>query len=155
MIIKSYEIEKNPSKFLGYNFFLLYGENRGLKKDIREAIKLAVNRYDTNLEFLSIYENDITENEESFYNSIYSGSLFASKKIITVHNVTDKIIKQVKDIVDRYPKNVLIIIFSEVLEKKSKLRNFFETNLKTLCIPCYLDNDKNLEIIAKTELKKK
>ena len=154
MIIKSYEIEKNPSKFLGYNFFLLYGENRGLKKDIREAIKLAVNRYDTNLEFLSIYENDITENEESFYNSIYSGSLFASKKIITVHNVTDKIIKQVKDIVDRYPKNVFIIISAEILEKKSKLRNFFETNIKTLCIPCYLDNDKSLEIIAINKLKK-
>jgi len=47
-----------------------------------------------------------------------------------------------------------LIIFANVLEKKSKLRNFFETNLKTLCIPCYLDNDKDLEIIAKAEFKK-
>jgi len=134
--------------------FLLYGENNGLKKDIRESIKIAVSQQDANIELLSLYENDIINNEENFYNSIYSGSLFSNKKIITLNNATDKIIKQINNIVDRYPENVFLIIFADVLEKKSKLRHFFETNLKTICIPCYLDNDKDLEIIAKTELKK-
>jgi len=32
--------------------------------------------------------------------------------------------------------------------------NFFEKNKKTICIPCYLDNEKDLEIIALLELKK-
>ena len=36
MITKSYEIEKNISKFIKYNMFLLYGENYGLKKEIQE-----------------------------------------------------------------------------------------------------------------------
>ena len=39
MIIKSYEIQKNLSNFLKYNFYLLYGENNGLKKEIRELCK--------------------------------------------------------------------------------------------------------------------
>jgi len=134
--------------------FLLYGENNGLKKDIKEFIKTVVGQQDANIELLSLYENDIIDNEENFYNSIYSGSLFSNKRIITINDGTDKIIKQVNDIVDRYPKNVFLIIFSDTLEKKSKLRNFFEKNLKTICIPCYLDNDKDLEIIAKAELKK-
>ena len=99
MIIKSYEIEKNISKFLDYNFFLLYGENLGLKKDINNSIKLAIKKQDVNLEFSSIFENEITENEEAFYNSIYSGSLFGN-------------------------------------------------------IPCYLENDRGVEIIAVNELKK-
>ena len=51
-------------------------------------------------------------------------------------------------------ENVFLIIFSEILEKKSKLRNFFEKNKKTICIPCYLDSEKDLEIIAQSELKK-
>ena len=34
------------------------------------------------------------------------------------------------------------------------MRNFFETNKKTISIPCYLDSDKDLDIIAQTELKK-
>ena len=134
--------------------FLLYGENNGLKKDIKEFIKTVVGQQDANIELLSLYENDIIDNEENFYNSIYSGSLFSNKRIITINDGTDKITKQIKDIGDRYPENIFLIIFSTVLEKKSKLRNFFETNLKTLCIPCYLDNDKDLEIIANTELKK-
>ena len=143
MILKSYEIQRNPSNFLKYNVFLLYGENNGLKKEIRESIKTVVSQQDANIELLSLYESDIMDNEENFYNSIYSGSLFSNKKIITINNGTDKIIEQVNNVVDKYPENVFLIIFANVLEKKSKLRNFFETNLKTLCIPCYLDNDKS------------
>ena len=154
MIIKSYEIQRNPLNFIKYNLFLLYGENDGLRKDIKESIKVAVNQQNTHIELLSLYENDIIDNEENLYNSIYSGSLFSKKKIITINNGTDKIIKQVKDIVEKLPENVFLIIFSGVLDKKNKLRNLFETNIKTLCIPCYLDSDKDLEIIAKTEFKK-
>ena len=110
--------------------FLLYGENNGLKKDIKEFIKTVVGQQDANIELLSLYENDIIDNEENFYNSIYSGSLFSNKKIITINNGTDKIIKQINYIVDRYPENVFLIIYSEILEKKSKLRNFFETKKK-------------------------
>ena len=133
---------------------MLYGENLGLKKDINNSIKLAIKKQDVNLEFSSIFENEITENEEAFYNSIYSGSLFGNKKIINISNVSEKILKQVSDLVDKFPKNVFIIIFAEILEKKSKLRNFFEKNSKTLCIPCYLENDRGVEIIAVNELKK-
>ena len=154
MIIKSYEIQRNPLNFIKYNLFLLYGENDGLRKDIKESIKVAVNQQNTHIELLSLYENDIIDNEENLYNSIYSGSLFSNKKIITINNGTDKIIKQVKDIVEKLPENIFLIIFSGVLDKKNKLRNLFETNIKTLCIPCYLDSDKDLEIIAKTEFKK-
>ena len=154
MIKKSYEVEKKISDLLKYNLFLLYGENYGLKKDIREIIKSEIKKNDSNVELSSLYEKDITDNEDNFYNSIYSGSLFGNKKIITIYNGTDKIISQVEDINQKYPENVFIIIFSEILEKKSKLRNFFETNTKTICIPCYLDNERDLEIIANKELKK-
>ena len=154
MIKKSYEVEKKISDLLKYNLYLLYGENYGLKKDIREVIKNEIKKNDSNVELLSLYEKDIIENKDDFYNSIYSGSLFGNKKIITIYNGTDKRISQVQDINDKYPGNVFIIIFSEILEKKSKLRNFFETNTKTICIPCYLDNERDLEIIANKELKK-
>ena len=81
MIIKSYELQKNLSNFLKYNFYLLYGENNGLKKEIREAVNVTIKQKDPNLELLSLYDNDVINNKESFYNSIYSGSLFSKKKI--------------------------------------------------------------------------
>ena len=153
MIIKSYEVQKNLQNLLKYKLFLLYGENNGLKKDIKESIIKSIGEKNT-IEFLSLDENDIKENEENFYNSIFSGSLFYDKRLITINNGTDKILKPLESVADKFPENIFLVIFSEVLEKKSKLRNFFEKNSKTICVPCYLDNDRDLEIITTKELKK-
>ena len=154
MIIKSYEVKKNKSNLLKNNFILLYGENLGLKKDIKDFITAEINQKDDSIEILSLYESEILNNEENFYNLAYTKSLFYNKKIITIYEATDKITKKINDIYAKYPENLFLIIFSEILEKKSKLRDFFEKNKKTICIPCYLDNEKNLEIIAQSELKK-
>ena len=154
MIIKSYEIKKSKLNFLKNNFFLLYGENLGLKKDIKDFITEEIKRIDNKVEILSLYESGILDNEENFYNFIYSGSLFSNKKVITIYGATDKIIKKINDVYDKCPDNISLIIFSEILEKKSKLRVFFEKNEKTVCIPCYLDSEKDLEMIARFELKK-
>ena len=73
MIIKSYEIKKKKSSFLKNNFFLLYGENHGLKKDIKNFITSEVKQKDDTIEILSLYENEIFDNEENFHNFVYSG----------------------------------------------------------------------------------
>tara|TARA_B100001123_G_C15308972_1_gene1023665 strand:- start:1010 stop:2041 length:1032 start_codon:yes stop_codon:yes gene_type:complete len=154
MIIKSYEIEKKISTLLKYNLFLLYGENNGLKKDIRKIINFNLKKKKSNIELLSTYEEDILENKENFYNSIYSGSLFSDQKIITINNGTDKITSLIEDILNKKNENVLLIIFSQILEKKSKLRNLFEKETNTICVPCYLDNERDLQNIAQFELQK-
>ena len=154
MIIKSYEVQKNKYNLSKYNFFLLYGENFGLKKDIKDIIKIAIKQKNDSLEMLSVYETEIFDNEENFYNSIYSGSLFSNKKIITIFDATDKIMKKIDSVYDTYTENVFLVIISGILEKKSKLRNFFETSKKTICIPCYLDSQKDLKIIAQSEFRK-
>ena len=154
MILKSYEIEKKLPNLSKHNLFLFYGENIGLKKDIRNKIKIGMNEKEVNLEFLSFYENEIIDNEDNFYSSIYSGSLFSNKKMITINNGTDKIIKFIEDIYIKYPENLILIIFADLLEKKSKLRSFFEKNTTAVCVPCYLDNNRDLENILTNELKK-
>ena len=151
MIFKSFEIKKNIKNILKYNFFLLYGENEGLKKDIKEEIKVALKNKDDGMEYNTLYEDEILNNEENFYESIYSGSLFGSGKIITINNASDKIIDQIETVYNKYPENVFFIIFSEILEKKSKIRNFFEKNEKTVCVPCYLDSDKDLQFVIRNE----
>ena len=154
MIIKSYELKKNKTKILKSNLFLLYGENFGLKKDIRKFIITEIKNEDNKIEILSLYQNEIIDNQENFYNLIYSGSLFSNKKIITIYGASEKIHEKINEVYNKYPKDVFIIIFSGVLEKKSKLRTFFEKNEKAFCIPCYLDNERDLETLAQLELKK-
>ena len=154
MILKSYETQNNISNFSKYNFYLLYGENFGLKKDIKEFIKKGLIKQNESSETQSIYENEFFEKKEYFFNSFFSGSLFSNKKIIIIHEATDKIFKIVNEIYDRNPQNIFFIIFSDILEKKSKLRNFFEKGKNVICIPCYSDTERDLEIIALSELKK-
>ena len=153
MIIKSYEIQKNKSNILKSNFFLLYGENLGLKNDIREFIKNEIEKKEA-IEILSLYESEILDKQKEFYNSVYSGSLFSKTKIIYINDATDKIIKTVEIILEKNIENVFFILHAEILEKKSKLRNIFEINKKAFCIPCYLDTEKDLEIIIQSEIKK-
>jgi len=154
MIIKSYEIKKNISNLIKNNFFLLYGENLGLKKDIKNFITNEVKQKNKDTEILSLYESEIINDEDIFFNLIYSGSLFSQKKIITIYETTDKLIDIIKDTHSKYSKDIYLIFFSNILDKKSKLRNFFEKEKQLICIPSYLDNEKDLATIAQLELKK-
>ena len=43
------QTEKNISKYIKYNMFLLYGENYGLKKEIQELIILKSKEIDNSL----------------------------------------------------------------------------------------------------------
>ena len=120
MIIKSYEVKKNKPIFPKNNFYLLYGENYGLKKDIKKFISTEIKQKDESIEILSLYELEILENDENFYNFIYSGSLFGNKKVITIYESTDKIIEKINDVYKKYSEKIYLIFFSEILEKKSK-----------------------------------
>ncbi|MBJ65915.1 MAG: DNA polymerase III subunit delta [Rhodobiaceae bacterium] len=154
MIFKSYEIKKNLKNLSKYSLLLLYGENSGLKKDIKNIIQFEIKKKEPNTELLKFYEDDIIGKEENFYNSLYSESLFSSKKIIFVNDASDKLSKIIEDILSKNLENTVLILSSNILEKKSKLRILFEKEKNTACIPCYLDNIRDLEIIANTELKK-
>jgi DNA polymerase-3 subunit delta len=154
MIIKSYEIKKNKTNLLKNNFFLLYGENLGLKKDIKNFITNELKKKNDSVEILSLFESEIINNKDNFFNLIYSGSLFSQQKIITIYETTDKIIDIVKETYKKYSEDIYLIFFSNVLDKKSKIRNFFEKENKLTCVACYLDNEKDLATITQLELKK-
>ena len=154
MIAKSYEILKNTLSFSKYNLYLLYGENDGLKKDILESIKIIVIQKEKDTEIISLSESDALDNDEKFYNILFSGSLFSKNKIVIIKDTKGKIVNLIEEIKDKNIENITIIIFSNILDKKSALRNFFEKNSYTLTIPCYPDTEKDLEIIANNNFKK-
>ena len=59
MIIKSYEIKKNKTSLSKNNFYLLYGENYGLKKDIKKFILTEIKQKDESIEILTLYESKV------------------------------------------------------------------------------------------------
>ncbi len=136
MIVKSHEINKINNEKVW--FYLLYGKNDGLKKELSNYI-LNSQSYVTNYE-----EKDILNNPEIFIDSIFSGSLFEDQKIIVIKRSTDKIFKIIEEVIKREIKDVKIIIESDYLDKKSKLRSFFEKNKLCICVALYPDNEQTL-----------
>jgi DNA polymerase III subunit delta len=147
MIIKSFELNKIDLK--KNQFFLLYGENHGHKEEI---IKKKFKDYYLNKSYC-YEENEIINNEDVFYNNILSKSFFENEKLIIISRATDKIFKIIEEIIKKNIEDLIIVINSNNLEKKSKLRNFFEKNQQTICIPFYEDNSQTLSSIASTFFK--
>ena len=142
MIIKSFEIDKK--KFNDQNFFLVYGENEGHKKEIIQVIK---NKLERDVE--SYDETQILNNNESFYEKVFNQSLFEKEKMIIINRCTEKIYELIENILEKNISDVKIILNANVLEKKSKLRNLFEKDKKLIVIPTYKDNSITLAEIAK------
>ena len=140
MIYKHYEINKLNSDF--NNIILLYGKNENLKKSI---IKNLVKDTDEKSVF---EEKEILDNSTYFLEDLLSRSLFSNNKFIIIKRSSDKILSSIVEIKDKNIKDVTIIIDAESLEKKSKLRAFFEKDKKLVCIPVYPDNQQTLSKFA-------
>jgi len=142
MIQKAFEINKIDLN--KYNLYLFYGENEGYKNEIikNKFEKLYPNqiyRYD---------EKEVLEKKNEFFNSILSKSFFENQKIIIISRVSDKIKDVIEEISLKNIEDIKIILSANILEKKSKLRNYFEKGKKTICTAFYADNIQTLSSIA-------
>ena len=149
MIIKSFELDKINS--IKKNLILIYGVNQGYKNQIIKEIfekkfEGEILRYD---------EIEILDNQEEFISSLMNKSLFDNEKLIIISRASDKILNFLDEIMERNIEKIRVIINSNNLEKKSKLRSLFEKEKELICIPFYEDNDKSLNLIAQNFFRKK
>ena len=142
MIIKNFEIIKK--EFNKQNFFLIYGENEGLKNEVIDNLKKKFNGTVENFD-----ETQIINDKELFYEKLFNQSLFEKEKIITINRWSEKIFDLIENIIEKKISDIKIILNASTLEKKSKLRNLFEKNKELIIIPTYKDTSITLVDIAK------
>ena len=146
MIIKSYLLEQNIKKLLE-GHFLFYGLNLGLKNDFKEKIK-TLNKKN---EVLIFNQEEILKNSESFLGEIKNISLFQKEKIFIIDQINDKFL-EIFETNSEIIEEQNIYLFSENLEKKSKIRNIFENSKKKIIVPCYEDNELSIKKIIQEKL---
>ena len=151
MLIKAYEISKKNLNSL--NYFLIYGENYGLIKDLIKSVLELKEKKNGKYEKFEFEEEEIIKNQNNFYNLIFSGSLFSAKKVIFVNRTTDKMFNLISEISKKKVEDILIFFKANQLEKKSKIRTLFEKENNLVCIACYLDNNLNLIKMVNNEIK--
>ena len=149
MILKNYEL--NKINFKSNYLILFYGNNNGLK--LEEINKILYRNQ--NFKKLIFFERDILINENSFFDEIFSGSLFDEKKIIIINNVSEKILKIIDQIENKDIQDIILIFNSEQLDKKSKLRAKFERQKNLICTAFYPDTEEMLIKIAYNFFKEK
>ena len=145
MNYKSYLIEENV-ELLKNHIALFYGENLGLinffKKKITEKHK----------KILRFTQEDVLKDHSKIFNEIKNISLFDDKKIIFISNVNDKLLDVIKEVSLDTGDNK-IFLFANILEKKSKLRSFFEKTTNCDVVTCYKDNDISIKKLIHQDLK--
>tara|TARA_B100000989_G_scaffold47840_1_gene31157 strand:+ start:58 stop:1056 length:999 start_codon:yes stop_codon:yes gene_type:complete len=142
MISKYYEIKKFKNKT---NYYLFYGENEGQKQDVIQDNFAQFTKENT----YKYTEKDIIENKRIFLENIYSKSFFENEKLILISNVSDKILNLIEEIIASNINDVVIILITKRLDKRSKIRNYFEREKTTIIIPFYEDTPQTLLSIAK------
>lgn len=147
MILKSFETKKIDLKYNKY--ILFYGKNEGAKSE--EILKILHNQ--KNINIIKYDEKQILENNELFFNNTLSKSLFEEKKIFIINRATDKFFKIIQELFEKKITDIIIIINSENLEKKSKLRSLFEKKSELICVPFYSDTLEILSQLAHKFLK--
>ena len=142
MILKTFNLDKD----INAKIFLFHGVNDGQKDEIIKNKFIPI--FGDNV--FKYYEREILSNIENFYNQILSKSFFENEKLIIIKDASDKIKEHIEVLKKRILDDIKIIIISNLLDKKSKLRNLFEKDNDLVAIAFYNDNNQTLSSIAKS-----
>ena len=146
MIFKSYILEENNKNF-DKKAYLFYGENLGLKNDLKKKVK---SQFKEN-EIIIFFQENLIQKEYLLIEEIKNISLFEKEKIFLIENVNDKILEVIKEALPIL-ENQKVFLFAESLDKKSKVRSFFEKSEICGAVACYPDNEITIKKILAKEL---
>ncbi len=137
MILKFYELNKLS---LNHQFILFHGKNSGLKVEEIQKIK---NKFQKKI--INYDEKQIIENEDNFFENVLNKSLFDESQIIVINKASDKILKIINELDHKEIQDIIFLLNAEILDKKSKLRDFFEKSKnKFISVAFYPDNNDTL-----------
>jgi len=150
MILKSFNLKKYLIKS-NTNIFLLYGENTGLIDQTIKDVFLpifpkSVSNYD---------ESEILRGIENFKSALFNKSFFEDEKLIIINRGTEKILSIIEELIEKKTQDIKVIIKSNFLEKKSRLRKFFEKDENTVIVAYYEDSYQTLYQLVQNFFKEK
>ena len=149
MIVKNFELRKHNLKNI--NFFLIYGNNKGLIDEIVQETLIP----NLSKNVFKYEETEILKDINNFEQNILNKSFFENEKLIIVNRVSDKLLNVIENIFSKNIDDLHFILLSGPLDKKSKIRKFFEKEKQYICVPVYEDNLQTLSSIVLNFMREK
>ena len=146
MIFRSFEFKKIEVK--KYNFYLFYGENEGLKKELidnnfKKTFQNSIYSYEENL---------ILQNQKNFFDEILTRSFFETEKLIIISEASNKIINIIEELIE---KKIQDIYKKYCNHKKFKsVQPLFANDIKVHKVMVYYDDGKFVAFSLLYELDK-
>ena len=149
MLIKLHELKTFKKK--NFNYYLFFGPNIDLIEETIEKIYKPI--FSKNI--FNYDEEEILKNSNEFKEMIFNKSFFEDDKFIIINKATNKVLEIIQEIVSSGLKDLKIIIKAGLLEKKSKLRNYFEKKDDVIAAAFYEDTHQSLLLMVQNILKDK
>ena len=137
---------------------LLYGADYGL---INERVKLIIksffnadNSKNKELNIIDFDSNDLLLDAELLDTETKSLSLISAKKLIRIKANDDKALNIIQQYIENPQDSCLLIVMSNNLAPRSKLRQYFENEKSIVVLPCYLDEKNTISELIKNTFSK-
>ena len=136
---------------------LLYGQDYGL---ISERSSLIISSFFSNINgginsfnIVDFSAASIISNPKELEIEASSISLLNAKKVIRIKDAVDSSYAALEDYLLKPYQDCLVIVLSENLSPRSKLRKLFEKHNEAIILPCYSDEKKNILNLIESSLK--
>lgn len=142
---------KSPGS--GYGAVLIFGPDTGLVNErTRTLAKSLADQEDPPGEIISLDETDLAANPDRLAVELKTLPMFGGKKVVRLKAGPRLNPKMIEALLSEGPLEGRLIIEAGDLKKGGKLRLIFEKAKSAAAIPCYADDQRNIQQLIKQEL---
>ena len=153
MKLKAHEVERfvtSPNPMI--RVILVYGKNRGAIDDVAKRLVTQALGQDIDSRVIELDENALSQNSTCLYDEAATLSMFGKNKVIRVtlsgERYNSVIIRYLEDII----AEAFVVIIAGNLTLASRLRKMIEDSEQAMALPCYEDDIRDIQKIARTHL---
>ena len=147
MIVKADELKNIKDKNI--DFYLFYGPNIGLIEETIDKIFKPI--FSKNI--INYDETELLNDVHAFKEMIFNKSFFDNEKLIIINRVSSKILNLIEELINTQITDLKVILKSGSLEKKSKLRSYFEKKKSVIISAFYEDSYQSLSAIVQKKFR--
>ena len=147
MIVKADELKNIKDKNI--DFYLFYGPNTGLIEETIDKIFKPI--FSKNI--INYDETELLNDFHAFKEMIFNKSFFDNEKLIIINRVSSKILNLIEELINTQITDLKVILKSGSLEKKSKLRSYFEKKKSVIISAFYEDSYQSLSAIVQKKFR--